>query len=65
MDERINDLNSKAEQARAMGINLPKDGDWGDMPSRVCGEVGGAIGGNFTKEAVKRFENKLADMGMN
>jgi hypothetical protein len=64
MDEKINQLHNKTEQAQAMGINMPKDGDWGNMPSRVCGEVGGAEGGNFTREAVKRFEDKLTQNGM-
>ncbi|WP_139906129.1 small, acid-soluble spore protein, alpha/beta type [Clostridium thermarum] len=64
MDEKINQLHSKTEQAQAMGITVPKDGDWGNMPSRVCGEVGGAQGGNFTREAVKKFENKLVQKDM-
>lgn len=59
MDEWVNGLPTKTEQAKALGIDIPEDDYWGDMTSRVCGEVGGAIGGNFTKEAVKRFEEKL------
>lgn len=64
MDPKINMLGSREEQADAMGVNIPKDGDWGNMPSRICGEVGGAIGGNFTREAIRNFENKLAEKGM-
>lgn len=62
MDEKINMLNSRQEQAQALGVNMPKDGDWGNMPSRICGEVGGAEGGNFTREAVRNFEQKIANM---
>lgn len=61
MDEIISSMKTKTEQALAMGIEIPKDGDWGDKTSRVCGMVGGAIGGNFTKEAVEEFERKLAE----
>jgi hypothetical protein len=61
MDEAINNMKTKSEQAAALGIEIPKDGYWGDMSSRVCGMVGGAIGGNFTKDAVAEFERKLAE----
>jgi hypothetical protein len=61
MDERVNNMKSKTEQAIAMGIEIPKDGYWGDRSSRECGMVGGAIGGNFTKDAVTEFERKLAE----
>jgi hypothetical protein len=61
MDEKINKLHDKTEQAMAMGIEIPKDGYWGNKSSRECGMVGGAIGGNFTREAVKEFEMKLTE----
>lgn len=60
MDERINKLNTKSEQARALGISEPKDGDWSNMSSKVCGMIGGAEIGNFTKNAVLVFEENLA-----
>lgn len=59
MDEKVNKADSKTEQAMQMGINIPEDGYWGNVSSKVCGMVGGAQGGNFTREAVKAFEKKL------
>ena len=61
MDEKTNELSTKSEQAKALNIPLPKDGNWSNMSSKVCGMVGGAEIGNFTKNAVKSFEEKLAD----
>jgi hypothetical protein len=61
MDEKINKLNNKTEQAMAMGIEIPNDGYWGNKSSRECGMVGGTAGGNFTKEAVEEFEKRLAE----
>lgn len=50
---------NKEELARELGIKIPEDGYWGDMPSRVCGLVGGAIGGKKVKEAIEDYENNL------
>jgi hypothetical protein len=61
MDEKINNMKTKTEQAIAMGIQIPQDGYWGDRTSRECGMVGGAVGGNFTREAIRNFENKLVE----
>lgn len=61
MDEKINKLNSKSEQAKELGIQKPKDGDWSNVSSKVCGMVGGAEIGNFTKNAVQTFEENLVD----
>lgn len=52
---------TKTELANELGIPIPKDGYWGNMPSKVCGTVGGAAGGNFTKAAVESFERSLAE----
>jgi len=60
MKEKINKLDTKTEQANELGIEIPESGYWGDVPSKFCGAVGGAEGGNFTKNAVKSFEEKLA-----
>lgn len=60
LNEKINRLDTRNEQAKELGIEIPESGYWGDMPSKVCGAVGGAEGGNFTKNAVKSFEEKLA-----
>ncbi len=59
MDEKIANAKTKTEQAELMGIELPEDDYWGEVSSKVCGMVGGAKGGNFTKEAVESFEKKL------
>ena len=61
MDEKINKLNSKSEQAKELGIQKPKGGDWSNVSSKVCGMVGGAEIGNFTKNAVQNFEENLVD----
>ncbi len=60
MEEKINKLKSKSEQAKELGIEIPEDYDWGNMSSKTCGSVGGAIGGNYTKNAVEDFEKKLS-----
>lgn len=52
---------TKTELAHELGINIPKAGDWGDMPSSLCGTVGGAIGGNIEKSAIAQYERKLAE----
>lgn len=52
--------NHRLEQAIKDGIKIPKDNYWGDVPSKICGAYGGAIGGNIVKNAVESFENKLA-----
>lgn len=61
MKEIINELNTKSEQAKELGINLPDDGYWGNTSSKVCGMIGGAEGGNFTKNAVQAFEERLSN----
>ncbi|MCM8711491.1 alpha/beta-type small acid-soluble spore protein [Clostridium sp. SYSU_GA19001] len=53
--------NHRLEQAIKDGVQLPKDNYWGNVPSKICGAYGGALGGNFVKNAVESFENKLAD----
>lgn len=59
--EKMDTSQTKTELAHELGINIPKDGYWGDMPSRVCGTVGGAIGGNITKLAIEQFERNLVE----
>lgn len=51
----------KTELAKDLGIQVPKDGYWGNMPSRVCGTVGGAIGGNIVRNAIESFEKSLVE----
>jgi hypothetical protein len=33
----------KYEVASELGVQAPRDGYWGDLPSRQCGAVGGHI----------------------
>jgi len=57
--DRHTKAKTKTELANELGIKIPEDGYWGNMPSRICGAVGGAIGGNEVKKAVESFEKKL------
>lgn len=60
MEEKINKLKSKTEQAKELGLEIPEDNDWGNISSKACGSVGGAIGENYTKNAVEEFEKNLS-----
>lgn len=53
--------NHRYEEAIKAGVKLPKDNYWGNVPSKICGEYGGAIGGKIVKDAVLNFENKLVN----
>ncbi|MCM0648338.1 alpha/beta-type small acid-soluble spore protein [Clostridium swellfunianum] len=53
--------NHRLEEAIKDGVKIPEDGYWGNVPSKICGAYGGAIGGNMVKEAIESFENKLTD----
>lgn len=55
------DFDSRYEEALAMGVEIPKDGYWGNVPSRICGAVGGAKGGEMVRQAIEGFEMKLAE----
>jgi len=61
MEEKLENAKSKAEQALIMGVKIPEDGYWGDYSSKTCGGVGGAESGNFTKDAVASFEQRLVE----
>jgi len=50
---------TKTELANELGIPVPKDGYWGNMTSKTCGMVGGAIGGQKVKAAIESFEKSL------
>jgi hypothetical protein len=43
-NSKVKDINikSRTELAKELGISIPKDGYWGDVPSKLCGIVGGA-----------------------
>lgn len=53
--------NHRLEEAIKDGVKIPENGYWGNVPSKICGAYGGAIGGNMVKEAIESFENKLTD----
>ncbi|MBU3181412.1 small, acid-soluble spore protein, alpha/beta type [Clostridium psychrophilum] len=54
MDEKINNVKSRTEQANLMGIKTSKDIDWGNYSSKTCGSVGGA-----TKESPTKDESSI------
>lgn len=56
----LSEIDSRYEQALAMGVEIPKDGYWGNVPSRICGAVGGAKGGEMVRQAIQDFEMDLA-----
>jgi hypothetical protein len=58
--KKMSRTSSKSELAKELGIKVPEDGYWGNMSSRVCGLVGGAVGGNLVKDAIRSYEVKLA-----
>lgn len=49
MDEKINNIKSRTKQAKLIGINTPKNVDWGKYSSKICGSVGGATDDISTK----------------
>ena len=52
MVEKIEKAKTKTQQAELMGIKTPKDGDWSNYSSKVCGSVGGATGDTLTKDTI-------------
>ena len=58
MNEKVNNAKNKTEQAKIMGVKIPKNDYWGDFSSKICGSVGGAAGDNATKEDVERSNHK-------
>jgi hypothetical protein len=46
----------KYEVARELGIQVPQDGYWGDIPSRL----NGAIGGHMVRRMIQLAEQQLA-----
>lgn len=50
---------TKTELAQELGIQVPKDDYWGNMTTKTCGTVGGAIGGNKVRAAIESFERNL------
>jgi small acid-soluble spore protein A (major alpha-type SASP) len=48
--------NFKYEVARNIGINVPDDDYWGDIPARQCG----AVGGQMVRKMIEMAEQNLA-----
>lgn len=46
----------KYEVARDMGIQIPEDNYWGDIPARECG----AVGGHMVRKMIEMAEQNLA-----
>lgn len=53
--------NHRLEEAIKDGIHIPKDGYWGDVPAKICGEYGGGFDENMVKEAKENFQNKTVE----
>ena len=49
----------KGEVAAEMGLNVYEGYYWGDVPSRVCG----AVGGHMVKKMIEAYEQQLAQTG--
>ncbi|HEY8393983.1 MAG TPA: alpha/beta-type small acid-soluble spore protein [Thermaerobacter sp.] len=49
----------KYEVARELGIQIPPDGYWGDMPTRLTG----AVGGHMVRRMIALAEQQLAQRG--
>jgi small acid-soluble spore protein A (major alpha-type SASP) len=46
----------KYEVARDIGLHIPEDNYWGDLPARQCG----AVGGHMVRKMIEMAENSLA-----
>ena len=54
----INALNQlKYETANELGIQVPPTDYWGDLPSRLCG----AVGGNMVRKMIAAAEQSLIE----
>jgi hypothetical protein len=46
----------KYEVARDIGVRVPEDDYWGELPSRECG----AVGGHMVRKMIEMAEESLA-----
>ncbi len=46
----------KYEVASELGLNVPQDGYWGELPARQCG----AVGGHMVRRMIEMAEQQLA-----
>lgn len=51
--------NHRLDQALEAGVKIPKDGYWGDVPSRICGAYAGKVDDNAFNVDGHSFESKL------
>ena len=49
----------KYEVARDIGLQIPEDNYWGDLPARQCG----AVGGHMVRRMIELAEQQLAGRG--
>lgn len=47
----------KYEVARDIGLNIPQDNYWGDIPARQCG----AVGGHMVRRMIEMAEQNLSE----
>ncbi len=47
------------EIAKDLALNVPNNDDWGNVPSRDCGRVGGQIGGKMVREMIRIAEQQM------
>jgi hypothetical protein len=57
--------NHRLDQALKAGVKIPKDGYWGDVPSRICGAYAGMVDANTFNVTSHSFENKLRQADKN
>lgn len=58
MNEKLENAKNKTEQAAIMGVKIPNNDYWGDYSSKICGGVGGAKSGNYTKNVTEGSNQK-------
>lgn len=51
--------NHRLEEALKAGVDIPDDGYWGDIPSKICGAYGGKFDESMVKETAEGFKNKI------
>lgn len=59
VNEKVEEM--KLQIASELSANGLQNDDWGDVPSRDCGRIGGQIGGNMVRDMIRIAEQQLAD----
>lgn len=60
-EEKMEVRRAKEEVAKEIGKSYPDDDYMGNVPSKYCGVVGGAVGGKKLSSIIKRFEEDIAN----